>query len=77
MLVLAAGLCVQPDAKPYWTSDSPADREQARRIFLACPVRLPWCHDWALSLPRSAAGDVILAGLGAAGRMRARRTGWR
>ena len=49
----------------------------ARRICLACGVRLPWCHDWALSLPASAAGDVILAGMGAYGRSRARRTGWR
>jgi hypothetical protein len=69
-IVIGAGLCVTGDLPPYWTSDSPKDRDLAKAYCRVCPAKIA-CAEWALRvLPRW--DDAIYAGLGAAERRRLR-----
>ena len=60
---MLAGLCVQPGAKPLWTSDDKADRALARQVCLVCSVRIPYCRDWALALPAGHTDRTVYAGM--------------
>ena len=69
-VIWLGGLCVQPGAPLYWTSDDRQDREMARKTCRVCSVRVI-CRDWSLeALPRG--DDMIYAGLDSNGRRRAR-----
>ena len=69
-VIWLGGLCVQPGAPLYWTSDDAAEREMARKTCLVCSVRAI-CRDWSLeALPR--ADDAIYGALDGNGRRRAR-----
>lgn len=61
--VRLGGLCVQPGAKPVWTSDDKDDRALAKRICMVCSVRIPYCRDWALQLPAGHGDRTIYAGM--------------
>jgi WhiB family transcriptional regulator, redox-sensing transcriptional regulator len=53
---LVRGLCVPHPDPDLWMSDRPADRDQAVRVCLRCPV-IESCRAWAVSQP--AAYDLV------------------